>query len=203
MSEKTNTSRARMSYQDFQSDAYYGYRVNTTTPLRSAVLMQGRMNFEHEHIKLHTFCFQTYEDMIDGFDEDMFCLVFGFSVKDKSAEEFFALKQTLDAYMKDATFKGKELFQEPRFIASISPHYYWGSYEDGRDLDDEDDVKEYELYAYELKNKNIVQTIHNLDKAIAQWLEKKETSEGTYSGKIVLSLQKQKERLEHDLAALA
>jgi hypothetical protein len=144
-----------MGCDTFSGNAFYGYRVDTISPLRCGMLMEGRMKFEHNDIKLQTFFFQSYEGMIDNFDEDMICLLFGFSVEGKSAEEFFALKQTLDAYMKDAAFKGKELFEKPSFISSVDNYDYHHYHEDGHELENEDDKKEYAQYVIEVERNRL------------------------------------------------
>jgi hypothetical protein len=114
------------------------------------------MKFPHERIKLHTCTIKILNDLYDEdmYDEGEMFLQFGFDVNDCTAEEFMELKEILETYMKDATFKGKEHFSEARFLGYERSHDYKKYQYDAKNIKDENDKKEYELYFAKKENVN-------------------------------------------------
>jgi hypothetical protein len=71
-------------------------------------------------------------------------LLFGFRVLDMDPEKFMELKQILETYMAEATFKGKEKFSEkPTFQASVGDADYGDYHHYSNKLEDEEDKEEY------------------------------------------------------------
>jgi hypothetical protein len=130
----------------YYGDAFYCYTIDTATPFRHGMLLEKRMKFPHEDIKLFSVIHSAYDrDDLDYKEtEDNAMLLFGFRVLDMDPERFMELKQILETYMAEAIFKGKEKFSEkPTFQASVGDADYGDYHHDSNELEDEDDKEEY------------------------------------------------------------